>query len=102
MSAEQAVVIYGTAWCGDCRLAKRLLDDHAVPYRWVDIDGDAAGEELVLRLGGGRRIVPTILLPDGQVLTEPTGSALLIALRRAGLTGPTDESRAEDGPCDQP
>ncbi len=98
MPAEQAVVVYGTAWSDGSRRTRRLLDEHVVPYPWVDIDGDAAGQALVLRLGGGRRIVPTILLPDGLVLTEPTGSALLTALRRAG---PTDESRAEDGPCDQ-
>jgi mycoredoxin len=81
MSAENEtktdhITVYATTWCGDCHRAKRVLDRHAAPYRWIDVDEDeeAAGE--VLRINRGLRSVPTILFPDGTVLVEPSDAEL--------------------------
>ena len=69
--AEDMLVVYATAWCGDCRRARRFLDEHRVPYRWIDIDHDPAAEALVRKVNRGNRSVPTLVFPDGSTLVEP-------------------------------
>ncbi|MGO9640927.1 MAG: glutaredoxin family protein [Candidatus Acidiferrales bacterium] len=54
------IVLYTTAWCPDCRRAELFLRERGVEFREVDIDGDVDAEDLVLRVNGGRRKVPTI------------------------------------------
>jgi mycoredoxin len=73
---ENGVVVYGTAWCGDCRRAKKLLERRSVGYAWVDVEKTKGAREEMLRLNGGDRRVPTILFPDGSVLVEPTNPQL--------------------------
>jgi mycoredoxin len=68
--------MYGTRWCPDCRRAKRVLDEHNIPFTWVDIEDNAAAMEYVQRVNGGYRSVPTIVFPDGSVLVEPGNAAL--------------------------
>ena len=72
--------MYGTRWCGDCKLAKSVLDSEGVPYQWIDIEAEADAVELVQSLNGGMRRVPTILFPDGRVLVEPSRSELRAAI----------------------
>ena len=74
------ITVYSTAWCGDCRMAKAVLDRHGVAYRWIDIDREPDAVETVLRLNGGYRTVPTIVFPDGRILIEPSRSELERAL----------------------
>lgn len=74
------ITVYATQWCGDCRLAKRVLDEQGSEYEWIDIDFDPAAAEIVQKLNGGYRTVPTILFPDGRVLVEPTREELQEAL----------------------
>ncbi len=74
---EQVIVVYGTKWCRDCRLAKQVLDDRHVDYRWIDVDDDPTAQAEVLRLNGGMRSVPTIIFPDGAVLVEPTAHQII-------------------------
>ena len=72
--------MYSTTWCGDCRMAKHVLDSRQIDYQVIDIDDDPQAAELVQRLNGGFRTVPTILFPDGRVLVEPTRLELEAAL----------------------
>lgn len=74
-----AVIVYGTQWCPDCRRAKRVLDDYHVVYEWIDVDANPDARAEVLRLNGGMRSVPTIVFPDGSLLVEP-GEQELITL----------------------
>jgi mycoredoxin len=76
--------VYGTTWCGDCTMAKRLLDKLTVPYEWIDISGDTEAIAYVESINGGYRSVPTILFPDGHTLTEPSGRELTAALMAKG------------------
>ena len=69
---ENGVVIYGTSWCGDCRRVKKVLERRGVDYAWVDVERKKGAREEMLRLNGGDRRVPTLLLPDGSVLVDPT------------------------------
>ncbi len=76
--------VYGTTWCGDCIMAKRLLDRLHVPYEWIDISGDREAIAYVEAINGGYRSVPTILFPNGRTLTEPSGRELTAALIATG------------------
>jgi mycoredoxin len=79
--AADAIRFYGTAWCGDCRRAKRVFEALGVGYTYFDIEQDQQATRLVTELNGGMRSVPTIVFPDGFVLTEPTNAELEAKLR---------------------
>jgi glutaredoxin-like protein len=73
---EDTIVVYATEWCFDCRRARKFLDQNHIIYRWVNIDRDKEGEQIVKTTNHGMRSVPTILFPDGSVLVEPSNSQL--------------------------
>jgi thioredoxin reductase (NADPH) len=77
---QPEITVYGAHWCPDCRRSKQFLGEHQIPYRWVDIELDKAGEQLVLAKNGGKRIIPTIVFADGGVLTEPSNAQLAAQL----------------------
>lgn len=70
------IIMYGATWCPDCTRSKRLLDRHRVAYRWINIDEEPDAADLVMRLNLGKRIVPTIVFPDGSLLAEPSDAQL--------------------------
>ena len=74
--SQPNITVYGADWCGDCRRSKRFLTEKNIPFTWVDIDQDQAGEALVLEKNNGKRIIPTILFEDGTFLAEPSDEAL--------------------------
>jgi mycoredoxin len=76
MDESPQITLYGTNWCGGSRQARLLLDQRHIPYRWVDIDLDAAAAKYVESLNGGYRSVPTIVWPDGSKLVEPSSDEL--------------------------
>lgn len=65
------VVLYALSTCPWCKRTKRLLNDNAVPYRYVDVDLLAGDEEdriihEMARLNPMRSF-PTLVI-DGQVV----------------------------------
>jgi len=85
MDTQNKIIIYGADWCPDCRRAKRILDEHQTPYRWVDIDRDRAGEQFVIQTNRGDRSIPTIVFSDGSILVEPSKSELSAKLYKTRL-----------------
>ena len=81
---QQTITIYGTPWCGDCRRALRVLDQHQANYCYVDIESDDLARSYVERLNNGYQSVPTILFPDGSVLVEPSSATLAEKLTTLG------------------
>src|SRR5512143_732612 len=79
MSSEK-ITVYGAYWCPDCRRAKKFLGEQLIAFDWVDIEQDAAAERLVLEKNHGKRIIPTILFPDGSHLVEPSNAELAVKL----------------------
>jgi thioredoxin reductase (NADPH) len=71
---------YGATWCADCRRAQAFLDQHHVPYTWVDLEDHPEAQEIVERYNGGKRVIPTIVLPDGSTLSEPSNEELAAKL----------------------
>ena len=74
------ITVYGAHWCPDCRVSKRFLGEHQIPYDWVDIEQDAEAERFVIEKNNGKRIIPTITFVDGTFLVEPTNAELAAKL----------------------
>jgi glutaredoxin len=72
--------VYGTRWCPDCIRAIRFLKKHQVAYTWIDLDQHPEAGKKVREINQGMRIVPTILLPDGEILVEPSNKELALKL----------------------
>jgi mycoredoxin len=68
---EQAIKMYVTTWCGDCRMVKRWFDAHGIAYESINIEEDDRAAEYVAGVNRGYRSVPTIVFPDGTILVEP-------------------------------
>jgi glutaredoxin len=69
-------VIYGAAWCPDSQRAINFFKAHGVEYENVDIDETPQAADFVKRLNNGKRVVPTIVLPNGDLLVEPSDAQL--------------------------
>ena len=70
------IQVYGADWCGDCRRAKAFMEQHDVHFEWIDVEDDPEAREVVVRLNNGKRIIPTIIFPDGSILVEPSNAEL--------------------------
>lgn len=75
------IKVYGADWCGDCHRAKRMLDRTQTEYEWIDVEQDVRAKEEAIRLSGRRRI-PVIVFPEGDILVEPNDPELEEALLR--------------------
>jgi len=73
---EAKITVYGTNWCGDCRRARRFLDENQIEYKLINIEEDKEGEQFVIKTNRGMRSVPTIVFCDGSILVEPSNRAL--------------------------
>ena len=73
------LTMYSTVWCGYCRRLKAQLDRAGIDFHEVDIEYDAAAASFVAGVNGGNQTVPTVLLPDGTVLTNPTIDQIVAA-----------------------
>lgn len=78
------LILYGATWCNDCKRSKDLLDELNVKYNFINIDKDEEATKKVVEFNNGLRVIPTIVLPDGKVLTEPSNKELLLAIRELG------------------
>jgi mycoredoxin len=75
-----AIIVYATAWCPDCRRARFFLKRNNIPCEEIDIDQNPEAAEIVKGLNGGNRSVPTLVFPDGSILVEPSNSELAAKL----------------------
>ena len=70
------LIMYSVDWCPDCRRAKFFFKRNAVPVIEVNVDNDKEGEMFVRNINSGNRVVPTIILPDGNIMVEPSNEEL--------------------------
>lgn len=71
MAPREAITVYGTSWCSDCRSAKRFLKERGVEFREVNIDEEEDAEALVIGVNNGKRKVPTIQVGDRFFACSP-------------------------------
>jgi mycoredoxin len=66
------LTMYTTTWCGYCIRLKHLLQREGIDYAEVNIEQDPSAADLVMRVNGGNRTVPTVVFADGTALTNPS------------------------------
>jgi mycoredoxin len=66
------VTMYTTSWCGYCRRLKAGLEREGIEFAEIDIEVDESAAEVVVRVNGGNRTVPTVVFADGSALTNPS------------------------------
>lgn len=57
---EEQVVLYATEWCGYCRQARNLMDQHNISFYEYDIEKSDVGRQQYEKLGGNG--VPVLLI----------------------------------------
>jgi len=87
VSPDSPIVVYGAAWCPDCTRAKQFLTTHRVPFTWIDLEEHPEQTAVVEERNDGKRIIPTIVFPDGSHLAEPSNDELAdaVGLTRAAM-----------------
>ncbi|HZL18963.1 MAG TPA: glutaredoxin domain-containing protein [Polyangia bacterium] len=59
------VRVFGTTYCGFCRLAEALLEKQGIPFEKIDVTGDAEARAELVKSANGRQTVPVIFV-DGR------------------------------------
>ncbi len=54
------IKMYTTSWCGDCRVAKSVLQSRGIPFEEINIEEQEEAAEFVMRVNNGKRSVPTL------------------------------------------
>ena len=84
VATDNQLIMYSTPWCGYCRRLKSQLDRAGIPFTEIDITDDPEATKFVEGVNGGNQTVPTVRLPDGRALTNPTLPQLTAALAATG------------------
>ncbi len=74
------ILVYSTVWCSDCKRAKKFFGEQRIPYVNIDIEHDVEAMAFVEQVNHGKRIIPTIVFPDGDILVEPSNAQLAAKL----------------------
>ena len=85
MIKTKQIILYGTTRCADCRRAKHWLHEHNITFSDINIEENEKAVEKVLKFNDGMQTVPTIVFPDGSILTEPTNNELEQKVLSLGL-----------------
>jgi mycoredoxin len=69
---QSQIVMYTAPWCHDCRVAKRVLEQHSIGYIEFDVDQDDEAMIQLKKLNGGYSTIPVIIFPSGTIIREPS------------------------------
>ena len=70
------IVMYTTPKCSDCLRAKAFFEANHLAFLQIELEGDKQATDFVARINHGYHTVPTIVFPDGSVLSEPSWKEL--------------------------
>jgi len=76
--------MYSTEWCGYCKRLKSQLNDIGITFEEINIEEVPGTAEIVERVNGGNRTVPTLVFSDGTAMTNP--SAKQVQEKQASLS----------------
>ena len=86
------LIVYSSNWCPYCRIAKRFLAKHNVPYKEVDIEETpGAAQEIIARTG--KRAIPQFVINGVWVQPYRAGEGFLYE-EMSELLGISDETAA--------
>ena len=75
-----SVVMYSTSWCGFCKRLKSQLADLGVTFDEINIEEVPGTAEIVEKINGGNRTVPTLVFSDGSAMTNPSAKDVVAKL----------------------
>jgi thioredoxin reductase (NADPH) len=78
--AHTNIKLYGTLWCGDCKMTKKFLGEQRVHYEFIDVEMDKEGLAFVEKVNKGKQMIPTLVFEDGSTLVEPSNAELAAKL----------------------
>jgi mycoredoxin len=58
------LIVYSAFWCPDCRVAKRFLAQHNIPYKEIDVESTPGAIEEIIK-NTGKRAIPQFVI-DGE------------------------------------
>jgi mycoredoxin len=67
-----SLTVYSAPWCGHCHRLKEGLTRAGIPFTEVDVDRTPGAIELITELNDGSWLIPTVVLPDGSALVNPS------------------------------
>jgi glutaredoxin len=87
-------IVYSSSWCPDCRIAKRFLARHNIPYKEIDIEETpGAAQEILARTG--KRAIPQFVINSMWVQPYQAGEGFLYE-EMSKLLGIGDPAAAND------
>ncbi len=82
----QPLTMYTTQWCAFCRRLKTQLARDGIDMIEVDIEQDPVAADYVMTVNGGFQTVPTVVFPDGSVLTNPSAATVRERMRELAVS----------------
>ena len=76
MILPMSLVVYTAPWCRDCRVAKRFLEEHQVPFTEIDIEEVPGASDEVFE-AVGKRAIPQFVLDGKWVQPYKPGQGFL-------------------------
>jgi mycoredoxin len=83
------LIVYSAFWCPDCRVAKRFLESHNIPFKEIDVETTPGAAEEVIRRTG-KRSIPQFVIDGEWVQPYEPGKGFLYneMSRRLGIKKP--------------
>jgi len=78
-------VMYSTSWCGYCKRLKSQLAEVGIIFEEINIEEVPGTAEMVEKVNGGNRTVPTLVFSDGEAMTNPSAKQVVEKLAELGL-----------------
>lgn len=66
------IQFFGATWDPDCQAIKKFLVEHKIDYDWLDIEKNQSADQKTKSLNQGAAVIPTLVLSDGTVLSDPS------------------------------
>ena len=84
-SLKRPIIVYGRPFCGMIAPIRKLLRAVKAPYEYVDIYLNPDARDQVAEINNGSLSVPTLVFPDGSILTEPSVEMVKTKLKFMGF-----------------
>ena len=72
--------MYSTSWCGFCKRLKSQLAELGITFDEINIEEVPGTSEIVEKINGGNRTVPTVVFSDGSAMTNPSAKEVVAKL----------------------
>ena len=71
-STPDRIVLYTANWCAHARSVEGFLKRNGITHDLVNVDRDDEARQKLIVINDGFASVPTLVFPDGTILTEPS------------------------------